>query len=60
MKERTWLPGWRSIYECTACNKRTLPCVNECGAASKGDWFWDDHYCLQCEGVIVSWPFNNG
>jgi hypothetical protein len=36
--------------------KRTLPCVNDCGAAAKGDWHWDDHYCLLCEGTIVSWP----
>jgi hypothetical protein len=36
--------------------KRTLACVNDCGAAAKGDWHWDDHYCLQCEGTIVSWP----
>ena len=32
--------------------------MNDCGAAAKGDWFWDDHFCLQCEGVIVAWPYS--
>lgn len=61
LKEKTWLPGlWRSIYECKGCKKRTVPCINDCGAAAKGDWHWDDHFCLQCEGTIVSWPYPGG
>eukprot|EP00961_Rhodomonas_salina_P286262 3867928-Rhodomonas_salina.3 len=37
LKEKTWLPGlWRSIYECKGCKKRTVPCINDCGAAAKG------------------------
>lgn len=26
-------------------------------ALPTGDWHWDDHFCLQCEGTIVSWPY---
>ena len=56
-QETSWLPGiWRSAYKCSSCGQRTLACINDCGAAAKGDWYWDDHFCLQCEGTIVSWP----
>lgn len=33
--ERSWLPGWRSIYVCGACRQRTVACIHNCGAAAK-------------------------
>jgi len=47
------LPGFRSTYHCDACQNRSVPCMNMCGAAAKGSWFWDAHYCLVCGGTIL-------
>lgn len=55
------LPGrmpssWTHAFDCrcTGCKQKTVPCVNACGAAAKGDVLWDNHFCSLCEGEIYT------
>lgn len=50
--------GKRSIFECAACGKRTLPCKTAgCTAFTKGGAI-DRDECELHRGKIDSWPMN--
>ena len=36
---------WTTRDSCSGCGKRTLACMNNCGAATRGDVLWDNHFC---------------
>ena len=36
---------WIPRDSCSGCGKRTLACMNNCGAATRGDVLWDNHFC---------------
>lgn len=46
----------RCAYRCMHCEDRTLPCRNECGAMARGHWWYDEEFCLLCDGTLDSWP----
>lgn len=48
----------RSVYECSACARRTVPCRGKgCGALAKGG-LWDAERCVVCTKEVSSWPLS--
>eukprot|EP00736_Rhodelphis_marinus_P013594 Rmarinus@m.2469 len=46
----------RSVYKCTHCGNRTLPCrTKSCHAMVRGG-MWDDEWCSYCDGTVMHWP----
>ena len=64
--EKSWLPGWRSVYTCGACRQRTVACIYNCGAAAKASplpraldgGMWGEISCAQreCSWVPAFYP----
>ncbi|KAK3263228.1 hypothetical protein CYMTET_27953, partial [Cymbomonas tetramitiformis] len=46
----------RGVYKCDRCERRTLNCLNVCGATTQGGSLWDNIYCLVCNGDLIFWP----
>ena len=60
------LRDWaRSVYQCSRCLQRTLPCRHEgCNAFSRGFLLpgplsmlipWDESFCLKCQGLVLDY-----
>ena len=51
-EERIWT---RSIFECTKCKQRTLPCRVCEAAMTRGGQYWDDELCAVCCREQAAW-----
>ena len=50
---------FRSVYECSGCGRRSLPC-RACDVAMTKGGYWDDERCLVCCADKETWEDADG